>query len=40
MNYYDPDTELSCKIIGTISLRKTSITTNLILAVYFDNESK
>ena len=39
INYYDSNTALSCKIIGTISLQKTSIATNLILAVYFDKES-
>ena len=36
INYYDPNVELPCKIVGTISLKATSIGTNLILAVNFE----
>ena len=37
INYYDANSVLSCKIKGTIYLEKTSIPTNLILSVHFEN---
>ena len=39
INYYDENSELSCKIPGNISLQKTQIATNLIVIVHFEDAS-
>lgn len=39
INYYDFNSEQSCKIIGTISLQKTKIATNLNLIIIFVDKS-
>ena len=36
INYYDYNSVLSCKIKGTVSLKKTQIPTNLILVVNYE----